>query len=200
LLKKLLLALVFTLAVGLPLSAREITFTFSGTGSGVMKPNDGLNPFTTFQIIGIADTSNVQIINGVYSLNLPVSTFRGSGDAYPFSNIMRVFAADDVFGFGLNPDWERDLLAPHSPTFVGYNLATNMPATTSSDIGLIEYFQWIGAEEGGAVIFDSVSSVTVSAELSSGSDSQVPEPGSIALFATGLLGLGVLGRKHFVLS
>jgi PEP-CTERM motif-containing protein len=179
--------------------ATPFDYTFVATGGGTINGVAFSGPFT-FVLSG--DTSSVVASGGEFFLSDIGGTFTEGGSTYtlaptidlvsnPDPSFPRVafFDSDFTNGLGLNND-----------TLAGYELATAVgPLTAPNSSDPSSFLEpTLGGTtgflmDGGAdrLILTSNDSLTFTA----GPPSAVPEPSTIALLATGLVGIGLIYRR-----
>ena len=177
--------------------ASPITYTEQGTGSGTL---DG-TPFTN-QLVTItmtADTSNITqpfpafpgfFENIVGTTTVSVSTVGTDTLTNAFAAVDQTFTNPTAAaGIGVSPLTPIAIMDTFNSAFATYALGVIGPTSGSSFIVPGVPF----ATGSGAFVLNSMGDTTFTATPGV---SAVPLPAALPLFATGLVGLGLLGRRR----
>lgn len=185
--------------------AEPITFTETLTGSTLF----GSSAFTTqpITITGTGNTNNVVFSSalGEYTLLLSSATVQlGSGPVNKFSGSVEAFVSDDGFiaGFEQLTPTNVNIAAvtgefngsSFSDPFAGFMLDSSISETGGTQVPASST---VFSTTGGSFDFFTFSDT---ATFSSTVSPAVPEPSSIALLATGLLGVVEAARRKFRVS
>lgn len=175
-------------AATLAAHADTITYTESAIGSGSLGKNDFTNALVTITATG--NTGNVVDNGGIFVIILPVElTVQGLGSTM-FTDIIQ-FVSNNSFGdagVGDNTN-NRGVLFTSNSVFDTYNLQTGIGPISGAP-GFNSGGSFGTAD--GTLITTSFGTSTFEAVTSS-----VPEPSTIAMFGTGLLGLAGMARRKF---
>jgi hypothetical protein len=185
-----LLTLVSVAALPLALHASEIVYSDSFTATGTLGNTSFTDALVT--ITGEANPSTaISEGTGFFALSLPV-TFTIGDESGSFTEPMQVFlsqkggtAGTGEAGFSSS---EFALIFTENPAFATYQLSQLIaPTTGTSAFNSASY-----ATNDGSLELNTVSESSFSA------NSPVPEPSSIALLATGALGVIGAIKRRFV--
>ncbi|HXC96526.1 MAG TPA: PEP-CTERM sorting domain-containing protein [Edaphobacter sp.] len=187
-LKFLTLVAATAFATSLAAHADSIIYTESAIGSGSLGKTDFTNALITLTATG--DTGSVINDGGVFIIVLPVElTVEGLGSTM-FTDTMQFVSntSNGVAGVGDNTNG-LGVLFTVSNVFHTYNLQTGIgPITGASNFNTGSSFNT--AE--GTFVTSSFDNSTFEAVTSS----SVPEPSTIAMFGSGLLGLAGAARRR----
>ena len=176
-------------AATLAAHADTITYTESAIGSGSLGKNDFTNALVTITATG--NTGNVvDQGSGVFVIILPAElTVQGLGSTM-FTDIIQFVSNNGVGDAGVGDNTNgRAVLFTNNSVFDNYNLQTSIgPISGASSFNPGGSF---GTADG-TLITTSFGPSTFEAVTSS-----VPEPSTIAMFGTGLLGLAGMARRKF---
>jgi hypothetical protein len=184
------LAIAVLFSVSLAAHAAPVTYTETVTADGSLGINDFSDQLVT--ISGTGDTSNVALYGpGVYFLDLSNATVKiGTGAAVNLTDTLIAFANQGSVAGSLS-EAIGDVLDTTGSAFATYNLETAITVTGSP---LINPGLAFGTSAGDFDMLTTDSNSTFTATLGS---SAAPEPSSLILFATGLLGVAETARRKW---
>lgn len=179
-------------AVTLAAHADTITYTESAIGTGLLGKSDFTNALVTITATG--NTGNVvDLGGGIFVIILPAElTVQGLGTT-TFTDIIQFVSNNGVGDAGVGDNTNgRAVLFTNNSVFHTYNLQTGIgPISGASGFNSGASF---GTADG-AFVTTSFDTSTFQAVVTP----SVPEPTTIALFGTGLLGLAGMARRKFSL-
>jgi hypothetical protein len=181
--------------------AEPITITETITGGGILGSSFTNQPIT---ITGTGNTSNVVFSSAtdLYTLDLSsVTVQEGSGPVDTFTGNIEAFVSQDGFiaGFEQLTPTNLNILSVEgsfvdgsfSDPFAGYTLDSSI---TETGVSQVPYGTNFGTTGGSFNLETYGDTATFSATVS---PAPIPEPSSLALFATGLLGVGETVRRKY---
>lgn len=190
----------FVLLTAVPAFATTITFTHIGLGSGTL---DG-TPFTTsdFTITAQGDTDNRDTFSGGYYIDHDFASISITGlGTYQFTTGTRTFVNNlglALVGFSREGEDGKDLLwGPYDAAFATWDMLSPIGPITGGG----ELFQWglspSVVTNAGVLVFNNSRFEAATFKASVFEATSVPEPSTIVLLGSGLLGMVGFGRKKF---
>lgn len=185
-----ILAIVATSA--LAAHADTITYTESAIGSGSLGKMDFANALITITATG--DTSNVVNVGGldIFEIILPTElTVEGIGSTM-FTDIIQFVSNNPYEGAGVGDDTTNlAVMFTNNSAFGSYDLQTGIAATS----GPASYNAGASFNTGdGLFVISSITTSTFEADETPA----VPEPSTLVLLGTGILGLAGAARRKFL--
>lgn len=173
--------------------AAPITFNETVTASGSLAGTSFTNQLVTF--MGTGNTSNITSSNNIFFLTLSSATLKiGSGGTGTFTDAIEVFNNQSGVA-GFEDTASADILDTTSAVFATYALQGAVTGTgaASGNPGLS-----FGTSLGSFNLSSTSGSSTFSAVQ--GANSVTPEPSTMTLVGSGVIGLAGLVRRRSVRS
>jgi hypothetical protein len=168
--------------------ASTIIYTESATVSGGLFSASGSVSFSAalLTLTGTGDTANITNLGGGFFFNPLTVSFSVAGKSGTFTDPFRVFDDKGNLTAGFRDDNLGDLLNTLDPAFVNYDLSTSIgPVTNISTFTSGTPFP----TSAGLLVLNLAGDATFTAVVT-------PLPDALPLFASGLVGLGLLGWRR----
>jgi len=189
----LLFVLAFVVVTAVPTFAATITFAHIGFGSGTL----GGTPFTTsgFTITAQGDTNNRDNFLGGYYIDHDWASISITGlGTYQFTTGTRTFVNNigPLVGFSRSENFLDLFDGPYNDAFATWDMLSPIGPIT----GTGQLLQWglspSVVTNAGVLVFSNSGFEAATFVATS-----VPEPSTVMLLGSGLLGLAGFGRKKF---
>jgi hypothetical protein len=189
-------AAALALVAATPAFAQNITYTFTGVGSGSLNSVNFTNQ--SFSFVMSTPTAAVSIPSGfpdVWSADALTASFT-LGGGFGSGTISNVYAFNNqsttLVGFGTIPEY--DLLMLNVPGLGTYGMVTSYGPQTATSSN-VYFYDAPRATSAGALQITAVSTATFEASVDS---NVVPEPSTYVLMSAGLLAIAAAARRRRV--